>query len=155
MAGKPGRSGGANGGPQYNPANVNAMGGNGQSGQPKPGYTGFAYGQNGALDAQAGAAKMQGAPAAAAAPKVSGPSLMDMAALHESQPSGAPITDGVDFGPGRGSEALPANLNPDRRVMENADLIARYLPDLINATRVQGAPDSYKRFVNYLKSQVV
>jgi hypothetical protein len=140
--------------PQNNPANVSATGGNGQSGQAKPGYTGFAYGQNGALDAQAGAAKMQGAPASVPAPKVSGPSLMDMAALHESQPSGVPITDGVDFGPGRGSDALPKNLNPDRRVIENADLIARYLPDLINATRVQNAPDSYKRFINKLKGML-
>ena len=42
MAGVKGRSGGANGGPQYNPANVSATGGAGQSGN----YTGFAYGQN-------------------------------------------------------------------------------------------------------------
>jgi len=140
--------------PQNNPANVSANGGNGQSGQPKPGYTGFAYGQNGALDAQAGAAKMQGAPAASSAPRPSVSSLMDMAALHESNPSGTPITDGVDFGPGRGSDALPKNLNPDRRVIENADLIARYLPDLINATRVQNAPDSYKRFINKLKGML-
>jgi hypothetical protein len=147
-------SGGANGGPQYNPANVNALGGNGQSGQAKPGYTGFAYGQNSALDAQAGAAKMQAAPAISSAPRPSVSSLMDMSALHETDPSGTPITDGVDFGAGRGSDALPKNLNPDRRVIENADLIARYLPDLINATRVQNAPDSYKRFINKLKGML-
>ena len=34
--------GGANGGPQYNPANVNGAGGNGTSGD----YSGFTYGQN-------------------------------------------------------------------------------------------------------------
>jgi hypothetical protein len=34
--------GGANGGPQYNPANVSGTGGAGQSGR----YKGFAYGQN-------------------------------------------------------------------------------------------------------------
>jgi len=34
-------SGGANGGPQYNPANVSGTGGAGQSGN----YTGFGYGQ--------------------------------------------------------------------------------------------------------------
>jgi hypothetical protein len=34
--------GGANGGPQYNPANVSGTGGAGQSGK----YKGFAYGQN-------------------------------------------------------------------------------------------------------------
>jgi hypothetical protein len=60
----------------------------------------------------------------------------------------------VDFGPGRGSDALPNNLNPDFRPMENADLIAKYLPDLINAARVDGAPDSYKRLVNKLKGML-
>ena len=46
MTGQPGRSGGANGGPQYDPANVNPLGGDGQSGQANPNYTGFGYGQN-------------------------------------------------------------------------------------------------------------
>jgi hypothetical protein len=34
------------------------------------------------------------------------------------------------------------------------ELIAKYLPDLINAARVDGAPDSYKRFVNKLKGML-
>ena len=38
--------GGANGGPQYNPANVSGVGGAGQSGD----YTGFGYGQNKAIN---------------------------------------------------------------------------------------------------------
>ena len=46
MAGVKGRSGGANGGPQYNPANVSATGGAGQSGtQPARYISGLAYGQ--------------------------------------------------------------------------------------------------------------
>jgi hypothetical protein len=65
-----------------------------------------------------------------------------------------PVTHGVDMGPGSGTEALPPSMQTDQRIQENADLIARYLPDLINATRVQGAPDSYKRFVNYLKGRM-
>ena len=39
-------SGGPNGGPQYNPANVNLLGGNGTNGD----YSGFAYGQNKTLN---------------------------------------------------------------------------------------------------------
>jgi hypothetical protein len=156
MAGQPGRSGGANGGPQYNPANVSATGGNGQSGQAKPDYTGFAYGQNAALEAQAGGAKMEKAPTPSA------PRMNPMASFTESlvpldAPSqdDLPVTDGAPIGPGRGTEALPNNLNPDRRQVENAELIKRYLPDLLNAARMDGAPDSYRRFVNYLKSQVI
>ena len=38
---------------------------------------------------------------------------------------------------------------------ENLNLIKRYLPDLMDATRMPNAPDSYKRFVNYLKEQIL
>ena len=41
-------SGGANGGPQYNPANVNGLGGNGQSGK----ASGFKYGMNKTINDQ-------------------------------------------------------------------------------------------------------
>lgn len=142
--------------PQNSPTNVNALGGNGQSGQANPNYTGFAYGENKNLSEQASGAKMQGMPTPPAASQGQGmPSgISSMPSLQDVEPSGLPITDGVNFGPGRGSEALPNNLNPDRRQIENADLIARYLPDLINATRVSNAPDSYKRFVNKLKGMI-
>ena len=153
MAGKPGRSGGANGGPQYNPANVNPLGGDGQSGQANPNYTGFGYGQNGALEAQAGAAKMEKAstPAPASMASMFG-GLMSLDA--ESQDS-LPISDGVDTGRGRGSEALPPALNTDMRITENIDLMKKYLPDLLDAARLPGAPDSYKRLVNYVKARLI
>lgn len=44
--------GGANGGPQYNQANVKPMGGNGQSGRMDLNYTGLPYGQNKATNEQ-------------------------------------------------------------------------------------------------------
>jgi hypothetical protein len=72
----------------------------------------------------------------------------------ESQDS-LPISDGVDIGRGRGSEALPPALNSDTRITENIDLMKRYLPDLIDAARLPGAPDSYKRLVNYVKSRLI
>ncbi len=146
---------------QNNPMNISATGGNGQSGR---NYTGFGYSKNKEINDQKGGAYMQGQvtppsmPDIQAAPQgqpTGTPSrLMGMPSLDELEPSGLPITDGVDFGPGRGSEALPNNINPDFRPMENADLIAKYLPDLINAARVDGAPDSYKRLVNKLKGML-
>jgi hypothetical protein len=142
--------------PQNNPANVNALGGNGQSGQPNPNYTGFPYGQNGQLEAQAGGAQMAATPPTprASKPTVSTSGLHTLPSLNDLQPTGKHVSDGVNFGRGAGSEALPNAVNPDRRQIENADLIARYMPDLLNATRLQDAPDSYKRFINYLKAQL-
>ena len=159
MAGQPGRSGGERPtAPQNNPANVNPLGGDGQSGQAKPGYTGFGYGQNGALDAQAGGAKMEKAPT----PEVAAPAPASMASIFgglmpldaESQDN-LPISDGVDVGRGRGREALPPALNSDTRITENIDLMKKYLPDLIDAARLPGAPDSYKRLVNYVKARLI
>jgi len=159
MAGQPGRSGGDRPtAPQNNPANVNPLGGDGQSGQAKPGYTGFGYGQNGALDAQAGGAKMEKAPT----PEVTAPAPASMASIFgglmpldaESQDD-LPISDGVDVGRGRGSEALPPALNSDTRITENIDLMKKYLPDLLDAARLPGAPDSYKRLVNYVKARLI
>lgn len=143
--------------PQNNPANVSATGGNGQSGQAKPGYTGFAYGQNGALDAQAGAAKMQQAPSPSAAPAPASMASMfgGLMSLDADSQDSLPISDGVDTGRGRGSEALPPALNSDMRITENVDLMKKYLPDLLDAARLPGAPDSYKRLVNYVKARLI
>jgi hypothetical protein len=147
---------------QNNPMNISATGGNGQSGK---NYTGFGYSKNKEINEQKGGARMQGPVAPPAMPKIQAaptsvaptgtPSrLMSMSSLEELEPTGLPTSDGVDTGRGRGSEALPNNFNPDFRPMENAELIAKYLPDLINAARVKNAPDSYKRLVNKLKGML-
>lgn len=143
--------------PQNNPANISATGGNGQSGQANPGYTGFAYGQNGALEAQAGAAKMEQAPSptAASAPASMASMLGGLMPLDADSQDDLPISDGVDVGRGRGSEALPPALNSDTRITENIDLMKKYLPDLMDAARLEGAPDSYKRLVNYVKARLI
>lgn len=143
--------------PQNNPANISATGGNGQSGQANPGYTGFAYGQNGALEAQAGAAKMEQAPSPTSAPAPASMAsiLGGLMPLDADSQDDLPISDGVDVGRGRGSEALPPALNSDTRITENIDLMKKYLPDLIDAARLEGAPDSYKRLVNYVKARLI
>jgi hypothetical protein len=63
-----------------------------------------------------------------------------------------PSTAGVDFGPGPGSEALPNAFTSDARMKENMQIAQQYLPDLAFAAQSASAPDSFKRFVNYLVS---
>jgi hypothetical protein len=62
--------GGPNGGPQYNQANVNPMGGNGQSGRMDLNYSGLPYGQNKATNEQRTAAPTK-APSSEPAPRAS------------------------------------------------------------------------------------
>ena len=138
--------------PQNNPANVSGTGGAGQSGN----YTGFAYGQNQALNNQRVEGNQAMASAQAATPSApsnpyEGINMPQLGTLFD--PTGRPdepITAGVDFGPGPGSEALPGSLMNDSRADENARVAAQYLPDLAFAARSPDAPDSFKRFVNYL-----
>jgi hypothetical protein len=144
--------GGANGGPQYNPANVSGTGGAGQSGN----YTGFAYGQNQTVNNQriegnqAMASAQAATPSAPASP-YEGINMPQLGTLFDptTRPD-EPITAGVDFGPGPGSEALSRSVVANTRIDENAKIAQQYLPDLAMAARSPNAPDSFKRFVNYL-----
>jgi len=138
------------GAPQNNPANVSGTGGAGQSGD----YTGFAYGQNQEVNQQ----RVQGnqavastkTPTASANP-YEGINMPQLGTLFDptTRPD-EPITAGVDFGPGPGSEVLPRGLMNSTANDENAKIVAQYLPDLAFAARSADAPDSFKRFVNYL-----
>jgi hypothetical protein len=146
-------SGGANGGPQYNPANVSGTGGAGQSGN----YTGFAYGQNGALnnsriEGNAAVASVNAATPSAPAEPYQGINMPQLGTLFDktTRPD-EPITAGVDGNtPGPGSEVLPQGLMNNTRIDENAKIAAQYLPDLAMAAKSPDAPDSFKNFVNYL-----
>ena len=142
--------------PQNNPMNINPMGGDGQSGR---NYSGFPYGVNKEIKEQKDGAKLAKAPAPESAP-MGAPnplaSLLGEAATLDAPYEGSlPISDGVDVGRGRGEDALPARiLNPINQ-SEELDLIKKYLPDLMQATRLPGAPDTYKKFINYLKAQIL
>jgi hypothetical protein len=140
--------------PQNNPANVSGVGGAGQSGN----YTGFAYGQNQAVNQQ----RVQGNQAVATTkPAMSQPSepyagmnFPELGTLFDPDTNPMePMTTGVDFGRGAGSEALPKNLQNNTRPDENAAVARQYLPDLVIAAQSPDAPDSFKRFVNYLMAQ--
>lgn len=151
MAGMPGRSGGDRPtAPQNNPMNISATGGNGQSGD----YTGFAYGQNQAINQsrvqgnQAVREIMANQPATDA--NYGGINMPQLGTLLDPTIDNKPISDGVDFGRGADSSALPKNFQNNTRPDENVQIVQQYLPDLALAAQSPNAPDSFKRFVNYL-----
>jgi hypothetical protein len=140
--------------PQNNPANVSGVGGAGQSGN----YTGFAYGQNQAVNQQRVQGNQAVATTKAAMPSPSEPyagmNFPELGTLFDPDTNPMePMTTGVDFGRGAGSEALPKNLVNNTRIQENAAIAKQYLPDLVIAAQSVDAPDSFKRFVNYLMAQ--
>jgi hypothetical protein len=146
---------------QNNPANISATGGAGGKGTQAPKYIpGMkSLGSTGVETmAQQSGAALAGNPV----PPVQTPSVDSMASmmsglvpLDAESMDDLPISDGVDIGRGRGSDALPSRLTSPINQDENVALIKRYLPDLMNATRLPGAPDSYKQFINYLKNQIL
>lgn len=156
---------------QNNPFSVSGTGGNGQSGkfvaekaakaaQLRP--SGFTQGMNTAISQQISEGGNVATTANAANPASKLPSGEGIAQILgaidplDSEPQEfRPITDGIDGYSGRGSEVIPKSLNPNNRQIENVDLIKRYLPDLLNAARIPGAPDSYKRMINSLMREIM
>ncbi len=148
MAGVKGRSGGDRPtAPQNNPANISATGGNGQSGkQPAQYISGLPYGQGQETMQQQLSAPM----AAAANPQMSGMGMNMPTLLDETTRPSEPISAGVDFGRGGGSEMLPPMMAQDQRPIENKAIVEKYLPAMMEAGRSVDAPDSYKQFLSYL-----
>lgn len=104
--------------PQNNPANVSATGGAGQSGtQPARYISGLGYGQG-----QETMSQQQGAPMVGPnKPAPTGNPLQGMVApltplTAPTERPNEPITTGMDFGPGAGSEVL--NLPRERSLSE-------------------------------------
>lgn len=136
-----------------NNTGVSATGGAGsKDGQPNRYISGGKYGEGKALMEQQQGAAMSKAPTpTASAPAAPMPELRTL--LSPDTNPMEPMTAGSDFGPGVGSDALPKNLSANTRPDENKAIIAQYLPDLVQAASYRDAPDSFKRFVNYLMSQ--
>lgn len=106
--------------PQNNPANISATGGNGQSGngtQAAKYIPGLGYGQGQATMAQQQAAPMAGPTATPSLPAVT-PLTAPTERPYE------PLTNGMDFGPGAGSEAL--NLPTERPLSETLAAMLQY-----------------------------
>lgn len=114
--------------PQNSPMNVNALGGNGQSGQAKMDYTGMPYGQNQAINQQQSAAPLAGS---TPAPVKQEPVTNIFAATQRPD---EPVTHGSDMGAGGDTSVLnlPA-MNPNTVTDSTANMIrAIYLQDPSN-----------------------
>lgn len=119
--------GGANGGPQYNPANVSGTGGAGQSGRVASGY---AYGMNKQINEQAASAPLAKVAKTVARPMNVAPSQPPITTLTE--PTMNPdesIMAGINMGAGPGAEALMLPSNGDNNAEFNKS-IASYYPVL-------------------------
>jgi hypothetical protein len=132
---------------------VSSTGGAGsKDGQPNRYISGGKYGEGQALMQQQQGASMSAGPTPQAAPPVSGLPLENRLMQDSTNPM-EPITAGVDFGPGPGSEALPGNISAETRGIDNQSIIKKYYPALVRASQLPDAPDSYKRFISYLSGQ--
>jgi hypothetical protein len=134
--------------PQNN-MGISATGGAGsKDGQPNRYISGGKYGEGQALMQQQQSAPMSSGPAMPQGKPMG--TLLDLT----NNPS-EPITAGVDFGRGPGSEVLPRNISADTRSTDNLDIIKKYFPAMTRASQLEDAPDSYKRFLSYLASEII
>lgn len=158
MAGVKGRSGGANGGPQYNPANINLLGGNGQSGNGSqaPKYiSGLPYGQGQATMQQQKGAKIAGPTPTPTAPKVSAMPMTEAVPLtaptqfpDEHITTGAPIGDT----PGPETLALPQPQQDNTPNDPDLNLVREYFPIIELWAQQVDTSQGTKDYVNYLRT---
>lgn len=151
MTTAPENRGGPNGGPQYDPANVSGVGGAGQSGIADLNYTGLPYGQNQEINQS----RVTGnAAVASTQPEPVGtmPTLPQITPITApSDNPDRPITYGMPFGDGAGSEvnplpvAIPYQGDPSVELIRalyaqnprNEDL--RFIVETIDARQQAGA----------------
>jgi hypothetical protein len=141
-------SGGANGGPQYSPTNVNGLGGNGQSGMSTD-YSGFAYGQNKAINEQRQGATIAPSTPQATAPTVAEPSMPPITPLDApTQFPGQPVTAGGALGDGPGEEVLNVPKQPTGDV--DLDMVRMYYPVMQYWASQPDTPQATKDYVRFL-----
>lgn len=147
MAGNENSGGNRPTAPQNN-MGISATGGAGsKDGQPNRYISGGTYGEGQALMQQ-----QQGAPMSAGPAMGQGTPMGTL--LDPTDNPSEPITAGVNFGKGPGEEVLPKNISADTRTTDNLDIIKKYFPAMSRASQLQDAPDSYKRFISYLASEI-
>jgi len=126
--------------------------------QVQPSVSGMPYGENQELEEMQSAAPLS-ASSSAQSPRArqrqarsTGRKAGDMGAtplMSPTQRPDEPITDGAPFGPGAGPNTLP---NSKEQASRDAQMIAKYLPDLMQMAEAPDTPDGFKRFVRYLRN---
>ena len=132
--------GGANGGPQYSPANVSGTGGAGQSGRIASGYS---YGMNKQINEQAASAPLAKVAKTVARPMDVAPSQPPVTPLTApTMNPDEPITAGINMGAGPGAEALMLPSNADNNAEFNKSISSYYPVLSYIASRPNTSPDT-------------
>ena len=134
--------------PQNNPANVNGLGGNGQSGNIN--YTGFKYGMNQAVNQQRQSAPISTPRPTSRPPRISGnqPVIgITEPTRYPNEPMGTPPSDmfSPDMLPEAG-QMLPGE--------GDTQLIRSYLPAMEFWASMPDTPQSTKDYVRYLRTRI-
>ena len=148
--------------PQNNPMNVNARGGNGQSGdatQAAKYVPGLPYGEGQALMETQGAAPLAAAPSIEQSGMPSG-----LASAAASQPMvpldaptmrpGEPVTQGADMGPGGDSSIL--GLGQENRAEDDQyrAMIASYMPALLKVAASPKTSTTTRAIIRQLRDMI-
>lgn len=150
-------SGGAHGGPQYNPMNVNALGGNGQSGTQAAKYIpGQAYGQGQATMQQQKAAPMKGEMPAVTtqAGALTGRGQRVLPLTEPTTRPNEPVTAGAATGAGPGNEALMLPLTTQGNEDPDIVMIRNYFPILEFWASQPGTSQATKDYVQFLRGVI-
>lgn len=132
--------GGANGGPQYSPANVSGTGGAGQSGRIASGYS---YGMNKQINEQAASAPLAKVAKTVARPMDVAPSQPPITPLTApTMNPDEPVTAGINMGAGPGAEALMLPSNADNNAEFNKSISSYYPVLSYIASRPNTSPDT-------------
>ena len=146
--------------PQNNPMNVNGRGGNGQSGTQAAKYvSGLPNGEGQALMATQEADPLAATPSIEQSSMPSG--LASAAALQPvvglNEPSARPnepVTAGAGMGAGPGMDALGPS--PDqtfnKQLQADNQRLVQYLPSLEQMANDPSASNTFRNFIQYLKS---
>ena len=139
-------SGGAHGGPQYSPMNINALGGNGQSGTQAAKYIpGMAYGEG-----QKTMNMQKAAPMAGPTPM---PSAEPLPLTAPTTRPNEPVTAGATMGAGPGNEAL--NLPMGQQAQDpDINMIRMYYPILEFWANQPGTSQATKDYVQFLRGVI-
>lgn len=114
--------------------------------------SGMPYGENQELEKIQASASMSASPSARSPRAKQKQAQRGPSATPLMSPSGRPdepVTAGAPFGPGDGPRSLP---NSNMQARQDAEIISRYLPDLMQIAESQDTPEGFKRFVRYLRN---
>jgi len=146
--------------PQNNPMKVNGRGGNGQSGTQAAKYvSGLPYGegqelmniQQSAPLAAAPSIEQSGMPSGLASAAASQPIIgLDEKSYRPNEP----VTAGAALGPGPGMEALGPSMAEsfNKQLQADNQRLVQYLPSLEQMSNDPSVSNTFRNFVQYLKS---